>query len=279
MYLATELDVNGRLLRGNVRMPDSGGSFPTIVFLHGFTVWKTGPQRLYEEFAREAVKEGFCVIRFDFYGTGESEGEFYEMTIGSEMKETGAIFAWARKQPYVDKDNIFLGGHSMGALVAVLTAPQLQPKGLFGWATAMTMFYQAGLRTRTMRGPTTRGWDIDGLELSREFMEEAAGMDFQAMAKGYGGPVLLIHGSCDTDIPVESAYILKKIYGDACQLDVVEGANHRFLSLPWKRHVYERTLTFLREQMGWPLTFEMSEAYCHEIFHSLRNGCTDAGDK
>lgn len=89
MYLATELDVNGRLLRGNVRMPDSGGPFPTIVFLHGFTVWKTGPQRLYEEFAREAVKEGFCVIRFDFYGTGESEGEFYEMTIGSERRKPG----------------------------------------------------------------------------------------------------------------------------------------------------------------------------------------------
>ena len=58
MYLANELDVNGRLLRGNVRMPDAGGPFPTIVFLHGFTVWKTGPQRLYEEFVRMAVKEG-----------------------------------------------------------------------------------------------------------------------------------------------------------------------------------------------------------------------------
>ena len=55
MYIATELDVNGRLLRGNVRMPDKEGRFPTIIFLHGFTVWKTGPQRLYEEFAREAI--------------------------------------------------------------------------------------------------------------------------------------------------------------------------------------------------------------------------------
>ena len=279
MYLATELDVNGRLLRGNVRMPDSGGPFPAIVFLHGFTVWKTGPQRLYEEFARAAVGKGYCVIRFDFYGTGESEGEFYEMTIGSEMNETEAIFAWAKEQPYVDAGNLFLGGHSMGALVAVLTAPRLKPKALFGWSTAMTMYYQAGIRARTMKGPTARGWDIDGLELSREFMDEAAGMDFQAMARGYGGPVLLVHGSCDTDIPVESAYVLQKIYGEKCQIDVVEGANHRFLSLPWKRHVYERTLAFLGEQTNRMLSFEISEAHCHEIFHSLRSGCTDAGDR
>lgn len=250
MYLSTELNINGRLLRGNVRMPDGKGPFPTIVFLHGFTVWKTGPQRLYEEFVREAVKDGFSVIRFDFYGTGESDGEFYEMTIGSEMLETGVIFEWAGQQPYVDEHNIFLGGHSMGALIAVLKAPKLKPKAVFGWATALTMLYQAGLRTRTMNGPTERGWDIDGLELSREFMEEAAGMDFLAMSKGYDGPVLLIHGSRDTDIPVESAYALKAMYGDNCAIDIVEGANHRFLSLEWKRYIYGRTLEFLREHIN-----------------------------
>ena len=249
MYLANELDVNGRLLRGNVRMPDAGGPFPTIVFLHGFTVWKTGPQRLYEEFVRMAVKEGFCVVRYDFYGTGESEGEFYEMTIGSEMNETAAIYKWASEQPYVDVNNMFLGGHSLGALLALVEAPHIQPKATFGWSTALTMLFQAGQRTRTMRGPTERGWDIDGLELSREFMDECAGMDFLEMVKGYDKPVLLIHGTGDVDIPVESAYALKKVYGDSCELDIVEGANHRFLSLPWKKHAYEKTLEFLKNQL------------------------------
>lgn len=249
MYLSTELNTNGRLLRGNVRMPEGGGPFPTIVFLHGFTVWKTGPQRLYEEFVREAVREGFCVVRFDFYGTGESDGEFYEMTIGSEMSETEAIYEWTKQQPYVDGANLFLGGHSMGALIMALEAPKLQPKAAFGWATALTMFFQAGLRTRTMNGPTKRGWDIDGLELSREFMEEAAGMDFLAMSKGYEKPILLIHGSNDADIPVESSYALKAMYGDNCTLDIVDGANHRFLSLEWKKYIYGRTLKFLKEQL------------------------------
>ncbi len=250
MYLANELDIKGRILRGNVRMPDCGGPFPTIVFLHGFTVWKTGPQRLYEEFVRMAVKNGFCVVRYDFYGTGESEGEFYEMTIGSEMNETKAIVEWTKRQPYVDAGNIFLGGHSMGALIAVREAPVIQPKCVFGWATALSMLYQAGVRTRTMKGATERGWDIDGLELSREFMDECAGMDFLEMAKGYEGPVLLIHGSGDMDIPVECSYALRKVYGERCELDIVPGANHRFLSLPWKQHVYEKTLEFLKKQIG-----------------------------
>lgn len=245
MYIATELDVNGRLLRGNVRMPDGEGKFPTIVFLHGFTVWKTGPQRLYEEFVRDAVKAGYCVIRYDFYGTGESDGEFWEMTIGSEMNETEAIYNWAKEQPYVDPEKIFIGGHSMGALLAVIVAPKLQPAGIFGWATAMSMLYQAGGRTRNMNGPSEHGWDIDGLELSREFMEECYTMNFQDMAKGYDKPVLLIHGTGDADIPVDCSIMLKAQYGDCCQLELIEGANHRFLSIPWKKEIYAKTIDFL----------------------------------
>ena len=80
-------------------------------------------------------------------------------------------------------------------------------------------------------------------------MDECAGMDFLEMVKGYDKPVLLIHGTGDVDIPVESAYALKKVYGDSCELDIVEGANHRFLSLPWKKHAYEKTLEFLKNQL------------------------------
>ena len=75
-------------------------------------------------------------------------------------------------------------------------------------------------------------------------------MDFQEMAKGYDRPVLLIHGTNDADIPVESSYMLRNIYGDCCELAVIEGANHRFLSLKWKQEVYEKTLTFIRNHLS-----------------------------
>ena len=101
-----------------------------------------------------------------------------------------------------------------------------------------------------MNGPTERGWDIDGLELSREFMEEACRMNFQEMAKGYQWPGMLLHGTNDADIPVESSYILKHIYGDCCELNIVEGANHRFLSLKWKQEVYDKTLAFIRKHLN-----------------------------
>ena len=44
--------------------------------------------------------------------------------------------------------------------------------------------------------------------------------------------------------------MLRNIYGDCCELAVIEGANHRFLSLKWKQEVYEKTLTFIRNHLS-----------------------------
>ena len=74
------------------------------------------------------------------------------------MNETAAIYSGRAEQPSVDASNMFLGGHSLGALLALVEAPHIQPKAAFGWSTALTMLFQAGQRTRTMRGPTERGW-------------------------------------------------------------------------------------------------------------------------
>ena len=86
MYQAVELNVNGRLIRGVVRAPEGEGPFPAVIFHHGFNVEKVGLMRLHELFSRECVKAGFACIRFDFYGLGESDGDFSDMTIGTELE-------------------------------------------------------------------------------------------------------------------------------------------------------------------------------------------------
>lgn len=247
MYQAVELPVKGRLLRGVIRAPEGEGPFPAVIFFHGFTVDKVGMMRLHELFARECVKAGFACVRFDFYGLGESDGDFHEMTIGKEMEEAEAIYDWTRQQQYIEKEKVILSGHSMGALVASLIAPRAKPCALLLWAPALTMYYQAGMRARTLEGPTDRGWDIGGLELSREFMEEAAEMDFLKMAEGYLGPVLMIHGSEDEQIPVDVMGRYQTIYKQDCQIKIIEGANHQFSSLRWKGQVYDSSIAFIKK--------------------------------
>ena len=224
MYRALELDVNGRLIRGCLRAPEGEGPFPTVIFFHGFTVDKVGMMRLHELFARECVKAGFACVRFDFYGCGESDGDFNEMTVGHEIEEGKAIYEWCQKQPFCQPENVL-------------------------WAPALNMYYGAAVRARTMKGPTEHGWDINGLELSRTYLDEIRKMDTLAMSRGYHGKVLLVHGTEDELVQVDVAYQYQDVYGDQMQLELIEGSNHQFSSLAWKQRVYDLTTTFLRRQI------------------------------
>jgi len=247
MYKSVELNVQGRLLRGVVRAPDTGGPFPTVIFYHGFTVDKVGMQRLHELFARRLVEEGFACVRFDFYGLGESDGDFVEMTLGKELEEAKAIYAWSSEQDFCAKGKLYITGHSQGGLICSLIAPVVKPPAMVMWSPALTQYYGASLRTRTMKGPTSRGWDIDGLELSREFIEEIRKMDLRGMAKGYNGQTLLIHGVQDELVPVDVVYEYQDIYGDSMKLVLIDEADHQFKSLAWKKSVYDHSVDFLKK--------------------------------
>jgi len=249
MYEAVELMIGQKLIRGVVRAPEGKGPFPTVIFYHGFTVDRVGMMRLHELFARECVKAGFACVRFDFYGLGESEGDFNEMTISGEIDEALAIFKWTIGQEFADSDRIIISGHSMGGMIATVVAASVQPKALLIWSPALTMYYQAAFRARTMVGMTENGWDIGGLELGRNFMEEAVKLDFLKMAEGYAGPVHIIHGSLDEVIPVEVVEKYKVFYGDTCSTKIIEGANHQFSSLKWKNDVYADSIHFIKTQI------------------------------
>lgn len=250
VHKSVEINVGPGCIRGSALMPAAEGKFPTIVFMHGFTVDITGPNRFHLHFARRAVEAGFCCIRFDFYGCGESDGDFYEMKVSTEMRDAIAIMNWAKEQPYVDAENLFLGGHSMGGLVTTLTIPTIQPKAAFAWSAALNMPLEAGKRARTMKGPSPHGWDIEGLELSKEYMDEIYGMNFLDMIKGYSNPILLVHGTADEPCPVENAFILKAAYGDNAEVHTIAGADHRMLSIGWREDCYAATINFLKKQIG-----------------------------
>ena len=52
--------------------------------------------------SRALAAQGIGSARFDFYGNGESDGEFEDMSFDGLHTDAQDIFAWAAEQPYVD---------------------------------------------------------------------------------------------------------------------------------------------------------------------------------
>ncbi|MDD7201192.1 MAG: alpha/beta fold hydrolase [Spirochaetales bacterium] len=250
MYKSVELKVGEMLLRGVVRTPEGEGPFPTVIFYHGFSVDHIGMMRLHELFARRCVKEGFACVRFDFYGVGESDGDFEEMRYADEVEEAKAIYYWTEKQSFAKRDKIFLSGHSLGGAIASNVAPVVQPAGLILWAPGNTAYYDISNRTHAIPGHYEKVYDVGGLYVAGEFLKQIRQIDIVAEARGYKGNVLLVHGECDEKVPVASIGPYLDMYGDKAELYIVAGSNHQFSSVKWKTEVYDVTMRYLHKHLS-----------------------------
>ena len=113
-------------LAGTITMPDSISKHPAVVLISG-----SGPQdrdeslALHKPFALIAdrlTKAGIVVLRYDDRGVAKSEGNFSIATTFDFANDARAAINWLKNQPFVDKNNIGVIGHSEGGIIAFYLA-------------------------------------------------------------------------------------------------------------------------------------------------------------
>jgi len=86
----------GQRLYGMVHSSEGEGIRPGVVLYHGFTGHKMETHCIFVKLARELAAAGLHVLRFDFRGSGESEGRFEDMTLDSEISDARAALEIGR---------------------------------------------------------------------------------------------------------------------------------------------------------------------------------------
>ncbi|MCL2003081.1 MAG: alpha/beta hydrolase [Oscillospiraceae bacterium] len=252
MQKAIEFVCDNLTLRGTAHIPDTHkGKYPFVIMYHGFTGDKTEVHWMFTRLSRELEKLEIGSIRFDFSGSGESDGFFYNTTIASELREALSIYRFALALDYVDADRLFMLGMSVGGLIAGLTAPKAEKlKGLILWAPGGNILeYVINMRKRE---PADRAGRIDmgGFLLSPDFERCLYDIDIYQTASAFQGNVLIVHGDGDETVPFDIGLRYKKIYGERAELLNIEGANHGFSRPAWKDALMEATKTFLLRELG-----------------------------
>ena len=222
---------------------DAGKDTPVVVMFHGFTGNHIENRFIFARLSRELEKVGISSIRFDFRGSGDSEGTFKEMTLSSEMSDAKVVASYARKR-FSKKLGVL--GLSMGGTVALLTAKDIAPDALCLWAPAAKN--GEVFRKNGMPSSSNMPLDVGGLEISPEFIEEVMNFDAFSQAKFYEGPVIILHGTDDPTVPFEHSETLVKEFKNA-SLVPVEGANHTFTSVPASKFVIDKTKEFFFKHM------------------------------
>lgn len=205
-YFTTQSGKNK--LYGISYLAESREKTPCLILGHGFTGNKN--ERLLVMISEKLLEAGISSVRFDYAGHGESEGIPEEVTVAQEISDLKAIMKYVKDDEHIDSGKIFLGGHSLGGLIALITASQLPDEvyGLVLISPALTMFHElikdlTGEKLKkVMNGGTL---DCGGFLVGKKMIDECSTIDAFSLARKMNPRSLLVHGEGDSDTP---AYIL-----------------------------------------------------------------------
>lgn len=255
MQKAVEIQSRGLTLRGMMHIPEGiTGKVPIVCIFHGFTGNKMESHFIFVKLSRMLKDKGIASVRFDFGGSGESDGEFIDMTMSNELEDAKAILHYARSLDFVDADKIGVVGLSMGGAVASMLAGDCKEyiRSLCLWAPAgnmgeLIMHDRSKEDLEQIR--KTGYWDLGGLLLGAGFIDDVLSLDIFGKAAGYDKNVLLLHGNKDDTVPISTSEKYLKIYGTKAALHVIEGADHTFNKKDWEGEVLSYTAGFLQEEL------------------------------
>jgi len=232
------------VLHAPERRPAAG-----IIMCHGFTGHKAETHRLFVRTARDLCAHGLAVLRFDFRGSGDSGGEFRDMTISREIEDAQAAFSFLAGRPEVDAARLGVLGLSLGGCVAAcLAGREPRVKALVLWAA---LCHPQRIFDRRFAEFGEAQWvDMNGWGLGRAFIENAREVKPLAEVKNYSGRSLAVHGTKDESVPPSDAADYKAAFGERCRLHYIEGSDHTFSSFPWMEEAIGESRQFLREVLG-----------------------------
>ncbi len=238
-------------LRGMVHRP-SGASVPGVVFFHGFTGDRMESHWIFVKCARALAQNGIASLRFDFYGSGESDGEFGEVTLRGEISDARAAVEFFRKKKGIDGRRLGLCGLSLGGAVAACVAARVRARALVLWAALAHTAHLRELAQRTTPIPDGDGArEYNAHRISSRFLDHVEKIQPVKSIAGFKGPTLIIHPEKDEYLSLAHPKDYFQASGAGLKEKVIVcGADHTFSSMAWESEVIARTVDWFQKNLA-----------------------------
>lgn len=215
---------------------EAGEKMPAVIFSHGFG----GNHQVGAQYARVLAEKGYVVYCFDFCGgspDSRSDGSTLEMSVFTEQADLEAVIRMMQEQSFVDSNNIFLMGTSMGGAVSAITAAAHGEE-----IRGAILLYPAFVMVDDVKERFERAEDIPDsfyhmwMTVGRVFAEDLLDYDIYEAIAAYDKDVLLIHGVADGIVPLSYSERAVEVYPSA-RLEVLPGAGYGFYGSDAERAV------------------------------------------
>ena len=229
-------DEAGRKVNGLLARP--AGAAQTIsssvaVLCHGFSSNKDSSTN--RALTQELVSRGVAAFRFDFFGHGESEGEFADLTLTAAIHDLEQALVVVRARGF---STIGLVGSSFGGIIAAIVAartPDLRVLALkcpvsdypAVWRLRLD---EAGLAAWRDSGVLAYDFEGESCRLHYTFYDDLLQYDTYALAGTITAPTMIVHGDADEYVPCNHSRRLVTALPQSVEkrLEIVPGADHAF---------------------------------------------------
>lgn len=195
----------GHMLAGRLDTPD-GATRAWALFAHCFTCSKDTKAAAY--IAQALARAGYAVLRFDFTGLGDSEGDFADTNFSSNVEDLIAAAGWLRDQ---HGPATLLIGHSLGG-AAVLAATECIADAR-AVVTLGAPFDPAHVAHQF--GPSLQAIEADGqaqvhlggrpFTIRRSFIDDINSQAQEQRIRELRRPLLVMHSPVDSVVGVDNA--------------------------------------------------------------------------
>lgn len=217
----------GETLSGYMELPSNQDAHNFVLFAHCFTCNKNFFSA--KNISRALALSGFGVLRFDFTGLGESEGEFSDTNFSGNIQDLVAAAEYLKKE---HKAPDLLVGHSLGGAAVLFAAEKIPSvKAIATLAAPSTIKHVQGLLTQSLEEIEEKGKaevNIGGrpFQVKKQFLEDIKKHDLKTYLKDIRKALLILHSPQDRIVDIKNAEELYVSARHPKSFISLDGASH-----------------------------------------------------
>ena len=225
------LDPRGNRVASTLSVPD-GSTDRIAILCHGFLSSKSSSTN--KTLTRMLLDQHIATLCFDFFGQGESQGPFEQITTTLAVAQANQAIDFVKEKGF---RHLGLMGSSFGGLVAILTAARRTDLACLALKCPVVDFAEElrlefgedGLvqwkETDTI--PNIMG-SPDRIRLHYTFYEDCLHQIAYDPARSITAPTLIVQGEQDEHVPLHQSRQLHEALQVKKHLELLPGADHQF---------------------------------------------------
>ncbi len=196
---------------------------------HGFSTSKDG--RTFVRLEEILNEQGISTFRFDFFGHGESEGKFTEITTSEAIDDVLNAIKFLKES---GQKKIGLVGSSFGGMASIIAASRSDDLFILALKSPLSDYKSMAHARRSEQ--ELKDWKKKGFieldstneerqRLNYSFYEDAENVKAYEAARKIKIPALIVHGDEDETVPIAQSQKTASLI-ENCRLEIIQGCDH-----------------------------------------------------